>query len=155
MSYSTPPRGSGRHWRRDEDDDRRYGNQPTRWSYQADPPGVSEYHPDETAAEQGYRHEQDMPTDPTMPAPLNQAPRRDVGQDMRRIRIVQAHRAHEAARYQDMIVPRIYLEPDEQMDDLRRKAVRWGIARDVVVLALGVFLLIQWVILPLVHFFTR
>lgn len=36
-----------------------------------------------------------------------------------------------APTYQDLVVPRIFVEPDEQMDALRARALRMAIFRDV------------------------
>jgi hypothetical protein len=47
-------------------------------------------------------------------------------------------------RVLDVVVPRVFVEPDEQMDKLRARALRWGIARDVMLVALAVFLLASW-----------
>ncbi len=77
----------------------------------------------------------DFPTDPTMPAPLNRVPRRDV------------RRGDRPAMRQptvDVVVPRVFVEPDELMDKLRARALRWGIARDVLLVAVAVFLLASW-----------
>lgn len=49
-------------------------------------------------------------------------------------------------RYQDLVVPRVFVEPDEQMDELRRSALRWGRVRDVVAIAVGLYLLGSWLI---------
>jgi hypothetical protein len=46
----------------------------------------------------------------------------------------------------DMVVPRIYVEPDEQMDALRVRSLRWGIARDVVAVLVGLYLLGSWIL---------
>jgi len=136
MSFPTPPRGTGRHWR---DDDQAGPADPRRGRYPrfepADPPAPEpeRYYPDEYG---------DVPTDPTMPAPLNQAPRRHVGEGTRRITVERAGQS----RMPDMVVPRIYVEPDEQMDALRVRSLRWGIARDVVAVLVGLYLLGSWIL---------
>jgi hypothetical protein len=46
--------------------------------------------------------------------------------------------------YQDMIVPRVFLEPDPTMDDLRIRALRLAIIRDIfliIFLMVGTFYL--------------
>jgi hypothetical protein len=43
-----------------------------------------------------------------------------------------------------VVVPRVFVEPDELMDKLRARALRWGIARDVLLVAVAVFLLASW-----------
>jgi membrane protein YdbS with pleckstrin-like domain len=48
-------------------------------------------------------------------------------------------------RYQDMIVPRVFVEPDEDMDRLRRRVWRWAIGRDVVLVAVGLLVIGHWV----------
>lgn len=116
MTFPTPPRGSGRHWRGDED--------PTRIRA----PFVEPH-----------------PSDTEMQPPMNLGERRDVGEERRRI----YRSARDAARYQDLVVPRVFVEPDEQMDNLRRSAIRWGRWRDAVVIAVGLYLLGSWCLPPL------
>lgn len=76
------------------------------------------------------RHD-DMPTDPHMPAPLNYAPQ--ASQSVPRT-------------YQDLIVPRVFVEPDEYMDRLRERAFRWAIGRDVIACVVGL-LVIGWLVM--------
>lgn len=52
-------------------------------------------------------------------------------------------------REPDLVVPRVYLEPDEAMDKLRARAFRWAIIRDVVIILVGGVLLWQWAVVPL------
>jgi hypothetical protein len=106
MTFPTPPRGSGRHWRDD--------------------------------AEQRLLHTRDMPTDPSMPAPLNRAPQRPV-------------RPGREARYQDLVVPRVFVEPDEYMDGLRRRSLWWAIVRDIIVCAVGLWLIGSWALPPIMR----
>lgn len=49
----------------------------------------------------------------------------------------------------DLVVPRVYLEPDEWMDKLRARALRFAIARDVVLIIIGLSFMWRLVILPL------
>lgn len=44
------------------------------------------------------------------------------------------------------VVPRVYVEPDEQMDRLRRRALRWSIVRDIVAITVGLYLLASWLL---------
>lgn len=118
MTFPTPPRGSGRHWR----DDTPPASPTVRRRYLRDD--------DEGAG--------DYPTDPTMTAPLNRVPPPDV-----------YRQSGPASRYQDLVVPRVFVEPDEVMDRLRQRAFRWGIARDVVAVAIGLYLLGSWLLPPL------
>jgi hypothetical protein len=76
-----------------------------------------------------------------MRVPLNEAPAKPVGETTRRITV---ERAGEP-RYQDLIVPRVYVESDG-MDELRRRSLRWGIGRDVLVCVTMVYLLASWIL---------
>jgi hypothetical protein len=87
--------------------------------------------------------ELDIPTDPTMAAPLNEAPRYGHPRPA-------AYRSN--PRYQDLVIPRVVVEPDEQMDALRARSLRWGIARDVVVVAVGLYLIGAWALPPIMRF---
>jgi hypothetical protein len=101
----------------------------------------------------------DTPTDPTMMAPLNSAPRAasDTGTGTRRMNYADRPGVDKRrrisddrpARYEDMLIPRIWIEPDEKMDQLRARALRVAIVRDVVLIVLGLYLLGSWVILPM------
>jgi hypothetical protein len=83
----------------------------------------------------------DTPTDPTMRVPLNLAPKNNAGSGTRRL--------PRDVRHVDMVVPRVYLEPDEQIDRLRARSLRWSIARDMIAVVLGLYLLGAWVVLPM------
>lgn len=54
----------------------------------------------------------------------------------------------------DLVVPRVYLEPDEVSDKLRARSWRWGIARDVVLVIVGGFLIFRWMLYPLWQLFA-
>lgn len=138
MTFETPPRGSGRgrHWRSDQVPPAPRGEYAARYGPVGEPP---EYPPDYPGR---YDDDSDYPTDPTMPAPLNQVPRPEAGQERRRIVVERAN----APRYQDVVVPRVYVEPDEHMDALRQRALRWGIARDVMVIGTLLYLVGSWVL---------
>jgi hypothetical protein len=92
-----------------------------------------EISPDPPPVERYYPQEDEMPTDPTMPMPLNFAPR---GTGL------------VSPRYQDLVVPRVYVEPDEALDKLRARALRWGIARDVLLVA-ALLYAVGWMTRPL------
>ncbi len=54
-------------------------------------------------------------------------------------------------RYQDMLVPRVFVQPDPHMDDLRARALRMAILRDIFVIMtslVGLFylggLIVRW-----------
>lgn len=64
---------------------------------------------EDAGGDRDYRTGHDMPTDPTMRMPLNQNP----------------------PRPRDLVVPRVYIEPDEDADNLRRLRDKWAIARDI------------------------
>lgn len=83
------------------------------------------------AAPDGRYAYEEMPTDPSMPAPLNYAPR--PAQSV-------------PGRYQDLVVPRVYVEPDEYMDHLRERAFRWAIGRDIIACIVGL-LVIGWFVM--------
>ena len=83
----------------------------------------------------------DTPTDPTMRVPLNDAPREEARERRRRLL--------SEVRHMDLVVPRVYLEPDERIDRLRARALWWSITRDMVAVCLGLYLLGSWVITPL------
>jgi hypothetical protein len=44
----------------------------------------------------------------------------------------------------DLVVPRVFIEPDPDLDALHRSAMRWGRWRDVLVIAVCVYLLASW-----------
>lgn len=95
------------------------------------PPGVHRSGPaDET---QRIPTVDDMPTDPSLRIPLNRAPR---------IRDKTTERS-----YQDLIVPRVFVEPDEHMDALRQRAMRWAICRDVLAVTI-MLLVLGWMMRP-------
>lgn len=73
----------------------------------------------------------DMPTDPSMRIPLNRAPRNVPPEP----------------RYQDLVVPRVFVEPDEQMDQLRQQSLRWAIWRDRLAVIVLLFT-IGWITRP-------
>lgn len=79
----------------------------------------------------------DMPTDPGMRIPLNTAPRPGP-----------QHQAPARVEpsYQDVVIPRVFVEPDEQMDGLRQQSLRWAIWRDRLAVV---------VLLMLIGWFTR
>jgi hypothetical protein len=150
--FPSAPRGRGRHWRD--------GGQPTRYARgQADT--TSGYLP---------RIEDPLPPDEPYP-PEDDGPRRDLGDGLYRVpvpgdpealgpeisqtRLNRERRipVPQQRRPPDLVVPRVYLEPDEIMDRLRMRSLRWGIIRDVVVIALGLFLLGRWVVVPVVQAF--
>lgn len=77
----------------------------------------------------------DMPTDPSMRIPLNQA-----------------HPRTPYSNRPDMVIPRVYVEPDEQMDDLRRSSLKWAVIRDrlavlLILLLVGAITRPVWVFL--------
>jgi len=119
MSYNTPPRGSGKHWR---DDTPRQG---VRRPY-------VEPHPSETE----------------MMPPMNHEVRAPVPPRERTYR-------EGSTRYQDLVVPRIYLEPDPDMDDLRRSTYRWVRAASITAVAVGVYLLGSWIVPVVWRLFER
>lgn len=142
MSFETPPRGSGKHWRTEAPTPSTPARERFRPGRSAGYPEHGEtYHPAD---------DDDTPTDPTMRIPLNRAPRRDVGEGERRITVSRAN----GPRYQDMVIPRVYVEPDEAMDRLRQRAMRWGIIRDAVIVAVGVYLLLSWVLPAVVRWWS-
>ncbi len=49
----------------------------------------------------------------------------------------------------DLVIPRVFLELDETMDRLRARALRFAIARDAVWIVLGLVLVVQWAVMPL------
>ncbi len=55
---------------------------------------------------------------------------------------------------QDVVVPRVYLEPDERLDRLRVCAWRWAIARDVLAVIIGLYLVGVYVVRPLISALT-
>lgn len=134
MTFETPPRGSGQHRKGDATSP---ASERARRLRRPDP-RVSYYPADE---------DDDTPTDPTMRAPLNEVPIREVpprrpgGTEYRDLR-----------QYQDLVVPRVYIEPDEDMDRLRVRALRWGIARDALAVLVLVYA-IGWLLRPLWQLF--
>ncbi len=77
------------------------------------------YVPRRPQARRGHNHPPIDTTDPRQPiAPIRRhaAPR---------------HEERREPSYQDMIVPRIYVEPDEAMDELRARSLRMALIRDV------------------------
>lgn len=120
MGFPTPPRGSGRHHWDDRGEPAPYRD-----------PG--RYHPSE----------EDMPTDPTMALPPDDPVQRPSGQRW------PAGRGRAAGpRPADVIVPRVHLEPDERIDRLRARSLRISIVRDVIWCLVGLYLLGQWVGVP-------
>lgn len=121
MGFPTPPRGSGRHHWSDR-------GEPS--PYRASSRDTGRYHPDD----------EDFPTDPSMPFPLDEVPRQPARPGPVRPPPVPAAQ---------VVVPRVYVEPDEMMDRLRARALRFAITRDVIGCLVGLYLLGQWLGLPL------
>lgn len=149
MTY--PPSPRGRHWREDPAPDADLYDPPPerRRRYSTDYPP------------------EDFPTDPTMVAPLNEAPplreyhppdappdstwrrgTRDMpGEQLRSIRVTRRVDPTPV----DVVVPRIYLEPDEGMDRLRRRSLVWAIIRDVLASVTLMYLIGEWLLVPLIR----
>lgn len=126
MMSDTPPYRAGWVPRHSADPTPREGRVPTPGRYSPPSPNPAdrwpsgEYYP----SEDDLPTEDEMPTDPTLPAPLNFAPAGQV-----------------SPRYQDLVIPRVYVEPDELLDRLRRRALRWAIARDVLAVIVLMYLI--------------
>lgn len=136
MSYETPPRGSGRH-----STDSRAGADRAASLRRAAPLRPTDDRsrwrgppPDDQDRYEAEADNYGMPTDPSMRAPLNLAPRHPAG--------------GVSPRYQDLVVPRVYVEPDEAMDRLRCRSLRWAITRDVLAVLVLLYA-IGWMTRPL------
>jgi hypothetical protein len=159
--FPTPPRGSGRgrHWQQ--------GGEPTRYQRglaNTDSgflPRIEEPYPPEDPVESNpglYRV--DVPGDLRAPPGVVRGPgmdyREGIGPEISQDRLIRPVRASVPVegRAPDLVVPRVYLEPDESMDRLRQRAWRWGIFRDIVVIILGLFLISRWMLYPLYQAFV-
>jgi hypothetical protein len=124
--FMTPPRGNGRGWR---DGNTVSGFVPR---YPAAEPEEDYYPPedDPTSTNPGlYRVPQ--PGDPEY-VPTHQMPRA-------------------AAPPRELLVPRVPYESDPVLSGLRKRAIRWAVFRDIVVISVGCYLLSAWVVIPLWH----
>jgi hypothetical protein len=140
--FTPPPRGKGKHWRGREREAEPVAYRQGRAS--GDPnflPPLEEPDPEADLPDGLYRVPT-TPSDRTGYGPaisqtrMNRPPRMAVAQD---------------ERPADLVVPRVYVEPDEYMDRLRARALRWAIFRDLVVIVVGLFLISRWMVVPMVH----
>jgi len=148
--FPTPPRG--RHWRDDRAEPTRYepGRVRTDSGFL---PRIEEPRPRDPVADSGgglYRVP--VPGDPDPYPPEDDYHREDLGPaiSQTRLRMNRPTGSPVPSRERtDLVVPRVYLEPDEAMDRLRARASRWAIARDIVIIILGASLIFRWILTPL------
>jgi hypothetical protein len=116
-------------------------------SFQGPPRGSGRHWRDDTppAGVPRRPYVEPHPSDTQMSPPMNYQPDPAVGQERRRIIIERDDRP----RYQDMIVPRVSLESDPAMEDLRRSTYRWVRAAAATVVFVGLYLLGTWTLPPL------
>jgi hypothetical protein len=134
--FPTPPRGRGKHWRDYE------GGEVTRYE-----PGRVDT--------SGYLPRIQEPTRDVVDSNPNlyrvdvPGPLRDPDPGRARVNSGDRRSVLHAEGRTDLVVPRVYLEPDEWMDKLRARALRFAIARDVVLIIIGLSFMWRLVILPL------
>lgn len=141
--FPSPPRGSGRHHR---------NTSPPR--YERGRPDVSSpgylpplQEPDDLVDSNPGLYRVTLPGEPGFE---DQEHARNLGPAIDQVRLNQSRRrAVMDDSRTDLVVPRVYLEPDEIMDKLRARALRVAVVRDVLVIVLGLALVWRWVILPL------
>ncbi len=130
--FPSPPRGSGRHSRQPSQFERgRTGN-----AGQV-PPLFGRGHVDDVTVTNPDLYRVPVPGDPDFGEPP------EISREIPRV--VDPPRRESA----DLVVPRVFLEPDEMMDRLRARALRFAIVRDAVWIVLGLALVVQWAVVPL------
>lgn len=149
--FTSPPRGRGRHWSD--------GREPTRYERGVAStdsgflPRIDDPYPaedDDVVTSNPGLYRVDYPGGRPAQRP---SPTRPIGPDISQddLQVIRGVRASVPVKERpaDLVVPRVYLEPDEAMDKLRQRAARWAIARDVTAVIVGGYLIFRWMLYPL------